>query len=139
MAVDKNVLKALDLLPHLATCAKERRTITYAELGEKIGHPAFYMGPILDILRDRILPQHRTLPRIDSLVVSKETGEAGDNYFEEGRDGLSDDDYHALLTEEREKVFVFKNWDRVVFNLQSMYGGETYIRERKIHPPACLD
>lgn len=121
MALAKNLKNALNMLPHLAECAKNRTTITYSELGEHIGVPAFFLGQSLDILRDNLLPKHN-LPRLDALVVNKNTKEAGEQFYEDGRGKMSDEDFKALLEVEREAVYAYPNWDKVVANLRSHYG-----------------
>lgn len=122
MAIPKTWKNALAMLPHLAECAKARRTITYGELGALIGVPAFYMGQSLDVLRDELLPRHN-LPRIDALVVNKESREAGDSFFEGGREGLADDTYRSVMDEQREAVYAYPNWDKVVANVIAHYSG----------------
>lgn len=129
MAMQKSLANALDMLPHLARCAKERRTITYSELGASIGIPAYFLGQSLDFLRDQILPKHN-LPRLDALVVNKETREAGDSFYEGGREGISKEDYHDLLESERQRVFDRDDWDALVRRLQLHYGDSDYIRSR---------
>lgn len=119
------------MLPHLAKCAKERRTITYQELGELIGKPPYYLGQTLDILRDRIFAEHH-LPRLDALVVNKESREAGSSFYAGGRDNLSDEQYRDLLDYERKKVFDYAKWDEVVLKLQERYGGIDYLKARKL-------
>jgi len=121
VATPKVWKNALAMLPHLAKCAKERRTITYGELGALIGVPAFFMGQSLDVLRDQLLPRHN-LPRIDALVVSKDSGEAGDSFFQGGRDALADEEYRSVMVDQREQVYAYPNWDTVVANLIAHYG-----------------
>src|SRR2546423_15635946 len=101
MPLPKDLVTALDLLPHLARCAREKRTITYGELGKLVGHPHFYTRGRLDVLRDRILPAYN-LPRIDVLVVNKETQHPGESFFEGGRGEMSDKDYDDITTHLRE-------------------------------------
>lgn len=110
------------MLPHLARCAKEGRTITYNELGRLIGHPPFYLGRPLDILRDEVFLRHN-LPRLDALVVNQDSGEAGESFYQGGRESLDDEAYHELLEEERGRVFAFQRWDDVVANIIKHYGG----------------
>ncbi len=115
--------KAMEMLPHLAVCAKERRTITYGELGAKIDVIPLYMTKPLDTLRDRILIKHG-LPRIDALVVNKETREVGDSFYPEGFGTLTLEDRRALLDSEREQVYNYENWEKVILNLKRHYGAE---------------
>ena len=92
MALPRNGVLALDMLPHLARCAKARETITYTELGALIGHPAFFLSGPLDYLRDQILLRH-DLPRLDALVVNAETKEAGASFYADGREQISEAEY----------------------------------------------
>jgi len=113
--------KAMEMLPHLALCAKERRTTTYGELAALIGVFPLYMTKPLDTLRDRILIQHQQ-PRIDALVVNQETREVGDSFYAEGFGAMTIEDRRALLDFEREKVFTYENWEKVIQNLRRHYG-----------------
>jgi hypothetical protein len=122
MAIPANWNHALNMLPHLAKCAKERRTITYGELANLIGHSAYYLGGPLDVLRDEILERHR-LPRLDALVVNQDAKEAGESFIKGGRHGLDDETYHDLLEDYRQKVFEYPNWEGVVERLVKHYRG----------------
>lgn len=133
MAIQKSLANAFDMLPHLAKCAKSKTTITYTELGELIGVPAFLLGQSLDFLRDHILPKHN-LPRIDALVVNKESQEAGGNFYECGKGNLSEDEFHNLLDWERQKVFEYGRWDEIVPRIQALYGDDEYTKTRKVKP-----
>lgn len=134
MAIPKSLENALDMLPHLALCAIEKRTITYGELGELIGVPAFFMGQSLDYLRDQILPNHK-LPRLDALVVNKESKEAGESFYAGGAEGIDKSDFHDLLEWERQKVYEYERWAEVIPRLRVHYGGEEYARSRQIVLP----
>lgn len=90
------------MLPHLAARAKAKQTITYKELGELIGHPAFFLSGALDILRDKILIPNN-LPSLDALVVNQETGEVGHMFYEGGRIEMDDAAYRELLDDERSR------------------------------------
>ena len=103
--------------------------MTYQELGSLIGVPAYYLGSSLDVLRDNLLPKHN-LPRIDALVVNKETKEAGASFYAGGRDGISNADYRDQLAFERRKVYKYEKWDEVVARLHAVYGGEEYLRSK---------
>ncbi len=131
----KAFISALDMIPHLVRCVKERKTITYGELGKLVKVPPLFIGEPLRIMRDQILAPHR-LPRIDALVVNKETGEANDTFFAAGREGASDEDYAALLNAEREKVYAYERWDEVLGNLQRHYGGDAYYLKKNPNQPA---
>lgn len=109
------------MLPHLAQCAKEQRLITYGELGKLVDVYPLYMTKPLDVLRDRILVEHR-LPRIDALVVNQDTKEVGDSFYEGGFGNLSLDDRRSLLDAERAKVFQFPDWETVIERLRNYYG-----------------
>lgn len=129
MAVSIPFLKALDMLPPLRQCAKDKTTITYQELGALVGISPNFLSAPLDILRDRILIEHH-LPRIDALAIDKETGEVGDNFLVDGREGISDKEFKKLIKAEREKVYAYERWDEIVSNLQMRYGGEAYHKKK---------
>ena len=120
VAIPANWKHALAMLPHLAECAKQGKTITYKELGDLIGHPAFYLGGPLDVLRDEILVRHN-LPRLDALVVNQDTAEVGEMFYKGGRGELDDETFGDLLSHERKRVFEFQNWDKVIANIISHY------------------
>lgn len=101
----------------------DRRKITYGELGQLIGHPPLFLGAPLDVLRDEILERHH-LPRIDALVVNAETLEVGDNFYKGGRGQMSDEDYRALLDDERVRVIAYGNWGAVIPRLLALYRPE---------------
>ena len=75
-------------------------------------------------MRDTFLVAHN-LPRLDALVVNKETGEVGDSFYAGGRKGLTDEQVHELLEHERQKVYEFTRWDEIVQNLRRHYGIKT--------------
>jgi len=122
MAPPKNFLLALEIMPHLVVRARERRTITYGELGKLIHHPPLFIGKPLDVLRDQILIKHG-LPRLDALVVNQETHEVGSEFYAGGREGINDTDYRQMLNEERKRVYDYERWDEVVTNLRRHYLG----------------
>jgi hypothetical protein len=121
MAKPWDFTKAMEMLPHLAHCAKERRKITYGELGALVDVFPLYMTKPLDVLRDRILLEHH-LPRIDALVVNQETGEVGEHFYAEGFGSMSAEERTSLLDYERQKVFDYPRWDEIIGNLQRHYG-----------------
>lgn len=121
MAIPANWRRAFDMLPHLAQCAKDRRVITYKELGSLIDYPAFYLGGPLDVLRDEILLRHN-LPRIDALVVNQDTHEVGEKFYADGRGDLDEETFRQLLDDERERVYRFDRWDEVIQRLREHYG-----------------
>lgn len=121
MAKPWDFTKAMEMLPHLAACAKDRRKITYGELGALIGVAPLYMGKPLDVLRDRILLEHK-LPRIDALVVNQETGEVGESFYADGFQGMSMEDRRSLLDHERELVYAYPRWSEIIERLRCHYG-----------------
>lgn len=120
MATPKTFQLAVEIFAHLVACAKDRRTITYGQLEKLVGHPAYFLGKPLDVLRDQILLEHH-LPRLDALVVNKDTREVGDNFFADGRGSISNADFKRLLDGEREKVFAYERWDEINLRLRAMY------------------
>jgi hypothetical protein len=82
------------------------------------------------VLRDDILAKHQQ-PRLDALVVGKESGEAGNSFYAEGREALSDANDNELLNDGRQRVFAYGRWDEMVKRLQLHYGGAEYVKSRK--------
>lgn len=119
------VIVALDILPHLAQCAKEHKTITYTELGTLVGKSAYYLSKSLDILKDRFLLAHR-LPRLDSLIVKNPTKGAADRFLDPGSEPMSAEDYEKHVKALQEEVFSYAKWDEIVEKLQAHYGDTEY-------------
>jgi len=127
MAMLPTVIVALDILPHLAQCAKEHKTITYAELGTLVGKSAYYLSKSLDILKDKFLLAHR-LPRLDALIIKNPTKGAVDRFLEPGAEPMSAEDYEKHVESLRQEVYAFTRWDEIVENLQSHYGDSEYLK-----------
>lgn len=121
------VVVALDLLPHLAKCANERKTITYAELGTLVGKSSYYLSKSLDILKDKLLLAHR-LPRLDALIIKNPTKGAADRFLEPGSDAMSAEDYEKHVESLREEVYAYDRWDEIVEKLQAHYGDSEYLK-----------
>lgn len=121
------VVVALDLLPHLAKCAKERKTITYAELGTLVGKSAYYLSKSLDILKDKFLLAHR-LPRLDALIIKNPTKGAADRFLDPGSDPMTAEEYEKHVESLRQEVYAYDRWDEIVEKLQAHYGDSEYMK-----------
>lgn len=121
MALPPSVILGFKCVPALIEAAKERRTLTYTEIGDAIGHPAFYMGAPLKFVRDKICAEHG-LPPLTVLVVDQISGLPGDNFFQGGHESLTPEAYRAIVEDLTLKVYEFKRWDEIWTNLQREYG-----------------
>ena len=123
MASGLTIDRAHLILPHLVQCAQTRRTITYGELGERIGaHPRTLGGP-LGYIRDEICI-HRGLPLVNALVVSTTTRMPGAGWLPEGTGHLAPDEYQREYEKLRDEAFACDAWDALLEAL-----GLTPIRE----------
>lgn len=116
MATELTIERAHLALPHLVRCARERRTITYGELGEKIGvHPRALSWP-LGYVRDQLC-RSRGLPLITALVVKTTTRMPGESWLPEGTGHLTPDEYQRRYEQYRDDVFACDAWDGLLEEL----------------------
>jgi hypothetical protein len=109
MATALTIDRAHLILPHLVRCAETRRTITYGELGERIGaHPRTLGGP-LGYVRDKICTP-RGLPQVNALVVSTTTRMPGPGWLPEGTEHLTPDEYQREYEKLRDEAFACDEW-----------------------------
>jgi hypothetical protein len=113
MATELTIERALLALPHLVHCAKNRRTITYGELGAKIGANPRAVSRPLGYLRDEIcIP--RGLPLITALVVNKMSRMPGESWLPEGTGHLEPDEYQREYEKFRDEAFACDAWDTLL-------------------------
>ena len=110
MVTDRTIDVAHLLLPHLVSCAKMEKTITYGELADKIG--VFHMTTFrpLGYIRDEICAK-RKFPLINVLVVNKNTGLPGVGYRSGGTISLVE--FEKVKTD----VFSYTKWDDLLSKL----------------------
>lgn len=63
----------------LRKVAEVRETITYSELGARLGISHRNLGPLLDSMNRQL--HARGLPMLSAVVVKKETGMPGEGFF----------------------------------------------------------
>ena len=116
MATELTIERAELILPHLVHCAKTRSTMTYGELGARIGvHHRVVSWP-LGYIRDEIcIP--RDLPLITTLVINGYTQLPGDSWLPEGTSRLSPEQYEYEYTRYRDNVFAHGGWDALLKEL----------------------
>lgn len=98
---------------HLRKCAQEGRTVTYGEIGGKIGEAGRSVSdPYLNHIRDEIcIP--RGLPWISALGVNKRTGFPGQRWFPVGYpicDGRERDFWNGIVLQ----VYAV-DWSKISF------------------------
>jgi hypothetical protein len=116
MATELTIERAELILPHLVDCAKHRRTITYGDLGRKIGVHHRAISRPLGYIRDEICAP-RGLPFITALVISQTTEMPGDNWLPEGTGHLTSDQYQEEYEKFRGEAFDCDKWDAVLEEL----------------------
>ena len=103
-------------LPHLVCCAHLGKTITYKELGGKIGIHHRPVRFLLGYIRDEIC-RRRGLPLLNVIVVSKSTGLPGKGFLPEDLSHLTDEEYRRRFEELRDEVFAYAGWDALLRDL----------------------
>lgn len=110
MATELTINRAHLILPHLVHCAETRRTITYGELGERIGAHHRTLTRPLGYIRDEIcIP--RGLPLITALVVNTTSRMPGGGWLPEGTGHLAPDEYQREYEKLRDEAFACDAWD----------------------------
>jgi len=103
-------------MPHLVNCAKTRSTITYGELGERIGAHHRAVARPLGYIRDEIcIP--RGLPLITALVVNKTSRMPGESWLPEGTGHLTPDENQREYEKFRDEAFACDAWDALLGDL----------------------
>ena len=85
-------VKSAEILAILKRCAHEMRTITYGELGPKVGLPPRFLGPQLGYIRDHVCRAHGR-PWLAAIAVNTGTMRPGDGFVPEGMNLNADDDH----------------------------------------------
>jgi hypothetical protein len=117
MPTDLTTKYAMMVLPHLVHQAQLGEEIEYKQLAAISGLPHHRpLNNVLGYIRDEIcLP--RNLPRINSIVVNKDTHEPGESFLETGTDDLSREEYSRRFREERDRAILFNGWDELLNEL----------------------
>jgi putative restriction endonuclease len=95
-------VKAYRALPHLVATAKAGKTITYKELGDKIGLHHRPLQYVFGYIRDDICRRH-DLPMLNALVVNADTQEPGGGWLPAG--------FQADVDEEQARVTALGDWE----------------------------
>lgn len=103
-------------LPHLFYYAHLEETITYGELGRRIGIHHRPVRFLLGYIRDEIC-RRRGLPLLNVIVVKKSTGLPGKSFLPEDLSHLTDEEYKRRFEELRDEVFAYTEWDDLLRNL----------------------
>lgn len=102
--------KALEAIPFLVSAAEQRETMTYKELGTKIGMHHRPVRYVLGYVRDEILVP-RSLPLLNCLVVNADSRIPGESWLPAG-EHLADTDAERKQQFEdfRDLVFDHPDW-----------------------------
>lgn len=103
-------------LPHLVCCTHLQETITYGELGRRIGKHHRTMQFLLGYIRDEICFK-RGLPLLNVIVVNKNSGLPGKSFLREGTSHFTDEEYRRRFEELRDEVFAYAGWDALLTDL----------------------
>jgi hypothetical protein len=103
-------------LPHLVRAAQRRVTLTYEDLGSRIGrHHRTLNRPLGHIAHD--FCRSRNLPLLTAVVVRKDTGLPGDAFLPDGRGNMSDEEYSRRVEKHLDEVFACRGWDELLKDL----------------------
>ena len=100
-------------LPHLVYYAHLEKTITYGELGKRIGIHHRSVRFLLCYIRDEIC-RRRGLPLLNVIVVYKSNGLPGKSFLPEDLSHLTCEEYRRRFVELRDKVFAYSGWDAIL-------------------------
>ena len=103
-------------LPHLVYYAHLEKTITYGELGRRIGIHHRPVRFLLGYIRDEIC-RRRGLPLLNVIVVNKITRLPGQSFLPEDLSHLTDEEYKRRFEEHRDEVFAYAGWDTLLRDL----------------------
>ena len=103
-------------LPHLVYYAHLQETITYGELGRRIGIHHRSVRFSLGYIRDEICFKGG-LPLLNVIVVNKYTKLPGESFLREGTSHLTDEEYRRRFEELRDEVFAYAGWDALLTDL----------------------
>ena len=117
MATQYSIQNARLALPHLVECAQRGETITYGELGAKIGRQAGAAAKLLVYIRDEICAP-RGLPLLPAIVVNEKSGLPGRGWLQEGAAWPPEDEHRRRFEKDRDAVFAFDGWDALLEELE---------------------
>lgn len=117
MEIENITEKSRMALPLLIYKGQKRETLTYLELGKKIGaNHRKGVSSVLGYLRDKICAE-RDYPFISAIVVNKKTGMPGDNFLPGGTKHLSKEEKKEIFEKIRDEILVFNKWDNLLRDL----------------------
>jgi len=103
-------------LPHLVYYAHLEETITYGELGKRIGIHHRPVRFLLGYIRDEICLK-RDLPLLNVIVVKQDTGLPGVSFLPEDTSHLTAEEYRRRFEDLRDEVFAYAEWDALLRDL----------------------
>lgn len=116
MTTQYTIANAHLALPHLVHYARMRKTMTYTDLGAKIGQHYRATPHLLYYIRDGIcIPTG--LPLLTAIVVSKSKGVPGESWLPGGTAHLSPEEYRQTYEAVRDEVFAFDGWNALLEGL----------------------
>lgn len=100
-------------LPHLVYYAHLEKTITYGELGRRIGMHPRSVRFLHGYIRDEIC-RRRGLLLLNVIVVNKSKGLPGKSFLPEDLSHLTDEEYRRRFVGLRDEVFAYEGWDALL-------------------------
>jgi hypothetical protein len=105
--------KALIALPYLVRAAQSRKTMTYKELGAKIGVHWRHVRAVAGHIRDEIC-RPRKLPLLNCLIVNGQSGMPGESWLPGGSKAKTKEGRRREFEEFRDRVFEYSRWDELL-------------------------
>jgi len=103
-------------IPYLVYYAHLEKTITYGELGRRIGIHHRIVRFLLAYIRDEIC-RRRGLPLLNVIVVNKSTRLPGKSFLPEDLSHLTAEEYRRRFEELRDEVFAYVGWYTLLTDL----------------------
>ena len=105
------------IMPHLVQLARNRETIPYGALANRIGRHHRPIPRALGLIRDEWCSP-KGLPLINVSVVNKDTLLPGESFLAEGTSHLTRAQYRHRFEQIREEVFAYRQWDAALGQLE---------------------
>jgi len=105
--------KALLAIPYLVRAAQSRKTLTYKELGAKLGVHHRQVGRYIGYIRDEICRPKR-LPLLNCLVVNGQSGMPGESWLPGGSKAKTEEGRRREFEEFRDSVFEYGRWNELL-------------------------
>lgn len=120
MALPPHIPLAVQIFPHLAECANDRKRTNTDELCAYVGGKTRLFSRSLAWIRDTICVEHN-LPPITAIVQNTGKDTPSNSFNPEQLALLKKDEYDQLRAETLERVYEYPRWTAVNEALQKMF------------------